>query len=433
MIRETLSAISLASHHALQRVTKDARIKTQVAHVNEWAFSMPHLSRITITNGPVHEIYVGLSQALVAALGPDPDTLARSREALLEETKAALLARMPARRPVISWAHLPADGNPRMLRGERSFILRHQAEAGNLYLMADVRSRREFESQTKPAWETNLAAEYLPHDIGRIDCIENRVMRQRMGMYLAQCEHDLTLVVPDGDGECHTKAGVVLRRQGTEDQDSLVISLDQRFVPEPGTEIEGSFGTMGRVVRFRTLCAGPVDLPLDGGGALSCVSLDLPRRFHLDQRRRYERVEPDSSLMARTAVLRNQDPTAEPSLTPPPSLPQCDVEDISFSGVGLRTRHEGAELLSEGTSVRVWLSGGDLERTLVVSGIVRRAESLPWGDGRQIIRLGIEFAGANAIERESIQHLRRYVMARQRVQLLNRKVAEPATSGDHGA
>src|SRR6056297_2552428 len=152
MLRETLTAIAQAGRAALQQTVAPDEPRILATQVREWSFALPGLGLVTVANSPVHQVYLGFSRPLAEHLA---DTAGQER--VLEEYKKQLVQRVPARRPIGSWQLLPPDGAPRVLRGVRSFILRQQTVAGNLYLMADLASRAELESLREPGWDLALA------------------------------------------------------------------------------------------------------------------------------------------------------------------------------------------------------------------------------------------------------------------------------------
>lgn len=432
MIRETLTAIGAAGRQALQCLGASVEVRTQISQVREWSFAMPHLVLVTVANSPIHQIYVGLSQPLAQALG-DP-----SRQGvLLEEFKQALAARVPAKRPIVTWTVLPPDGRARVLRGVRSFILRQQTKAGNLYLMADVASRCEYESLRQLGWEDELAAQLLPGDLGKVESIDSQIGLARLASYLVRCEHDLELFVPGADDLVHSGRAVLINTSKDQDQTLLWLSLDfdkeQRHLLQPGLELEGSFGAAGRLFRFRTRCVGEAGLALDDVAALPCAILQMPSRVHLDQRRRYFRVKPESPLVALLTILPalpDHDLLTQPlpqgpaaATVKPVGRLTASIVDLSFSGLGLLLEGEPPPELGLGGRVRMALEGEGLPRSLELSGQVLRLNRIPRGRGRCETSLGVEFAVEGPADQQSAQLLRQYVMAQQR-RLLARRSAD---------
>jgi len=414
MIRETLSAIGLASRRALNGRFRRQPWSTNVAHVREWSFAMPHLARVTVANSPLHQVYVGFSRNLVQNFGKDEAARQQGVNEYMQSLKDNLLASLPARRPIVKWEFLEPSAEPQVLRGVRSFILRHHSDVGNLYLMSDLASRQEYESLRDEDWADQVAAQQLPADIGRIDSIENNVMLDRVSTYLTRCEQDVELLIPGPDGEVHAANGVVLQRYKDDGGHGLQISLDldRRLGLDllPGMEVEGAFGASGRVFRFRTKCRDKSELNLEGLGVLPCLDLVFPSRFNLDQRRRYFRVEPKSPLNA-TLHVPSQASEAVVAAT---------VVDLSFSGAGLTVEGKTPAGLGPDVRVQVELNGSDLSEPLVISGMVRRFSVEPRGRGRETTHLGLEFVVADAKDRQSTQKIRQYVMAQQRSLLSSR-------------
>lgn len=408
MIRETLAALGLASRRALAGISRERSWQAQIAHVREWSFAMPHLSRIVVANSPVHQIYVGLSQDLARFLGESPAARERAHEQLLEALKVNLVANLPARRPIVTWERLEPSPEPRFLRGVRSFILRQHGAPGNLYLMADLASRWEYETLRDPEWLEKVSRELLPDDVGRIDVIEKPRHLDRLSTFVSRCEQDLELLIPGPDGDVHAVNGVVLGRSHREDALSLRLSLDLDrklgFDLAAGREFEGAFGAAGRVFRFRAVSRGEEPLALDGLGALTCLGLEFPRCIRLDQRRRYFRIEPEGDLTAR---LESIDTGAAAAAT---------VADLSFSGAGLVLAGSLAGLAS-GAPVRLAIDGFGGDETVAIAGLVRRLQTVPRGKGRHTTLVGVEFTVDGPGDRQATQQIRQYVMACQRALL----------------
>lgn len=424
MIHETLTAIGMAGRRALQSLGERVEVRTQISQVREWSFAMPSLARITVANSPIHQVYAGISQPLAQYLGD----LSR-QEVLYDRLKQALVERIPASRPIGALEILPPDGSARVLRGVRSFILRQQTAVGNLYLMAEVASRGEYESMRQAAWEEDLARQLLPRNLAKMDTIESQADITRLGSYLSRFEHDIEMLLPGADGLVHSGNGVLVNTSKGDGRTLLWLSVDfdkeQRTLLQPGRELEGSFGAAGRVFRFRAICAGSAALSLEGVADLSCTLIEMPQRFNLDQRRRYFRVTPGGYLSARMTV--SSMPAGFDLLSSPPSAstraPQeleARVVDLSFSGVGLVLMRERPTGLCDGCCVQLRLTGEGLSQNVELSGLVRRLHKKPCGRGRYEIQLGIEFIADRSEDRQGLQVVRQYVMAQQRELLASR-------------
>jgi len=420
MLCETLTAIAQSGKQALQRAATGPQLRTLVTQVREWSFAMPDLGLITVANSPVHQVYVGLSRPLAAHL----ERQAGGQQALLEELKTALVARVPARRPIGKWTLLPPDGSPHVLRGVRSFIVRQQTAAGNLYLMADLASRAEFESLREPGWDLALAEQALPPDLARLDVVDRPAVVRRLTSYLQRCEHDLELLVPGAGDHAHACNAVIVGRQRTGGDDVFLVSIDldreARDDLRLGEPIEGAFGAAGRVFRFRTHCRGQEAVDLEGLAALPCLQLEIPDHYALDQRRRYFRVQPQDELPGRLACV----PAEAAAATPPAADPPRDavavaVQDLSFSGAGLVIDGPAPAGLARDGLVHLWLSAG-FARPAVLTGLVRRCETRPLGRGRFQVCLGVEFVVRGPEDRLGTQQVRQYVMAQQRRLLASR-------------
>jgi hypothetical protein len=430
MIRETLAAIGTASSRAIYEITSQRPLRTQVTQMREWSFALPHLTRVTVANSPVHQIYVGIAKNLVQILGTDADAQARAHEHFMEALKGQLLATLPAKRPIVAWERVDPTDGPRELRGLRSFILRHQTAAGNLYLMTDLASRREYESMRDEAWESALAGQLLPAEVGRIESIEDPGEIDRLCTYLARCEHDLELLITSRDGDVQPTSAAVLRWVKHDDIPYLQLTCDLNrreadVELRPGLEIEGAFGAVGRLFHFRTRLEGEVEVSLDGLEPLSALEIELPRRVSLDQRRRYFRVTPDEVLRAHLEVLV---PAPDPDDDEPSDLeldgaltslvPEAAVEalvaDLSFAGVGVVLKTDTPPMLKVDARVRLRLEGEELEEPVTVTAEVRRLRREPSGRGRESTHVGLEFIVAGAADRHATQMIRQYVMGRQR-------------------
>lgn len=420
MIRETLTSIGLAGHRALTKVTAQHDWTTQVIHVREWSFTMPHVARITVANSPVHQVYVGFSRSLVRNLGPNRGARLQAMEQLMEILETNLVASLPVKRPIVTWEQLEPSAEPRVMRGFRSFVQRHQGGAGGLYLMADLASRQEYESLRDPAWTDQLAEQHFPADIGQIDCIENRTKLDAVSAFLSRCEHDLELLIPDRDGVVHAVNAVVMQRFKVDGGHSLRLSvdLDRRLDVQltEGLEVEGAFGAAGRVFRFRSRCLGESELGLDNIGHLPCMDMEFPRRFELDQRRRHYRLAPPAELTAELKELG--DPANGLDIRINASV--ASVVDLSFSGAGLALKGSAPTWLRSDAKVRVKLLGTALSQPLGFTGIVRRIEAVPCGRGRETTLLGLEFVVNESGEQQDTRKIRDYIMACERNLLRNR-------------
>jgi c-di-GMP-binding flagellar brake protein YcgR len=439
MIRETLAAIGTASSRAIYELTGQRPAKTQVTQMREWSFALPNLTRVTVANSPVHQIYVGMAKSLVTSLGKDEAARDRAHEELMEALKGQLLATLPVKRPIVRWERLDPSAEPRALRGMRSFILRHQTESGNLYLMTDLASRREFESMRDPDWESALGAQLLPEDVGRIECLEEPKDIDRLCTYLARCEHDLELLVPGNEGEVRPTSAVVIRRIKAGDHTLLQLSCDldrreQDLELRAGLELEVAFGAAGRLFHFRTALAREAELELEGIEPLPVLEIELPRRVSLDQRRRYFRVPPEEVVRAHIEILvPESDENAEEELEldgaltglVPEGAVEALVTDLSFAGAGVVLSNQAPGMLAVDSRVRIKFDGDEFPEPVAVTAEVRRLRVEPSGRGREATHLGLEFIVASVADRQATQVIRQYVMARQR-NLLSVRSGDPA-------
>lgn len=423
MIRETIAAIGLASRRAATSTMPHEDWRFQITHVREWSFVMPHLTRLTVSNGSIHQAFVAPSRRLFQSLGPDQAAREQVVDRFLTAFRDNLATSLPSRRPVINLERLAPSSEPQLLRGVRSFILRHTSATGNVYLLIDVASRREYETRRDPSWADGLDEHLLPADLGRCECVESAVALDRVATYLTRCEQDVELLIGGPDGSVCGASGVVLRRAKNDGRPCLQLSLDldrdHRGILVPGAEVEGAFGAAGRVLRFRTTCLGPGELALDGLGSLATVDLLPPLRYHLDQRRRYYRVTPAESLSARLTVVASV-PLAEGAGDGHSAACDAKVIDLSFSGAGLACSGRVPSGLAVGAAVSIELTGRELAPAVKVSGIVRGLRSRPCGRGRQETVVGLEFTTADHGDRIAAQQIRQYVMARQRHLLAQR-------------
>lgn len=417
MIRETIAAIGLASRRAAASTLPRQDWRFQISHVREWSFVLPHLTRLTIANGPIHQAFVAPSRSLVQSLGPDEAARDQVVDRFLATFRDNLTAALPSRRPIINLERLAPSSEPQVLRGVRSFILRHGSAVGNVYLLVDVASRREYEARRDPSWANDLDEHLLPADIGRADRIESTATLDRVTTYLTRCEQDVELLIAGPDGQVQGASGVVLRRGKNDGRPCLQLSLDldrgDRGILIPGTEVEGAFGAAGRVLRFRTTCLGAGELALGDLGNLATMDLLPPLCYHLDQRRRYYRVTPAELLAARLTVVAPAEAVAGAG---DGDAAACDAEviDLSFSGAGLACAGPVPSQLAIGAAVIIELTGRELTPPVRVSGIVRGLRTRPCGRGRQEMVVGLEFTTADHDDRIATQQIRQYVMARQR-------------------
>lgn len=422
MITDTIAAIGQSSLRAAAARTDP---RSQIVHVREWSFAMPHLTRLTVANSPIHQLYVCPSRSWIESMGSNDEQRRRAMERYLEDFQIELLAVLPAGRVSAKLEHFGPLPVLQALRGVRSFILRHRFESGNLYLLADLASRLEYETVLDSDWSRRSAAQFLPQDADRLDCIENRSMIDRICTYLARCEHDVELLLAGADGTIRSVNGVVLRRKPDGEGFRLQLSLDlgrQSGVEiRPACEVEGSFAVRGCVYRFRTRCLGPGSVPLGRLGRLATVDLQPPRRFHTEQRRQSFRVVTRKQLSARLTVLLpgSSAGTGHLAAAEPRSC-EAEVVDLGFSGAGLTCAGPVPGALRPGVKVRVALLGDEWSDPLSLTGSVRRVTERPSGSGRRVTSIGLEFLVERPADRAATQQIRQYVSEQQRHRLRQR-------------
>lgn len=106
MITDTIAAIGQNSLRAAAAASSQPELRSQVVHVREWSFVMPHLTRITIANSPIHQLYVWPSRSWLESLGSNDAGRWQNLERCLEEFKVALLAVLPAGRMIAKTENL---------------------------------------------------------------------------------------------------------------------------------------------------------------------------------------------------------------------------------------------------------------------------------------------------------------------------------------
>lgn len=437
MILETLDGLIRAGIDALQTTCGLTVRHTHVSLVANGSLTFPALGELRIRNGTLQTVHLGCDTALVGQL---PTRIAGQKgrsgiEVLAGRVLSSLLEDMEGRRPRGTVANLAVAPLTLHTRGQRTFGIRLETDAGRLFLLTEVPSKFELESARNSDLVTSLVAKYLPGETLQRPRLQAGLAIDNFLVLIRKLELDVCLELPEPDGTCTLRAGFVLAHGPRAGQRALHLCADladaAQVMPRPGQVLRASVGLEDRSLDFALEVLETGEQALAGGASLPTCWCLLPESIAIGQRRRSFRlplIEPLAVELECGAGLRLGSPWGDGT-----AAPQClagRLVDLSFEGarVVLPVDLE-SPVLEQGAPTRCRLTLPGEPGPLTVSAVVRRV-TLSLVDRNEWQReVGLEFVVAGDEDRDAAARLREFVLALQRFRLANRiGLAEAPTS-----
>jgi hypothetical protein len=428
MILETLDGLIRAGIDALQTTCGLTVRQAHVSLVGNGSLTFPALGELRIRNGTLQTVHLGCDTALVGQL-PERISGQKGRsgiEVLAGRVLASLLEDMEGRRPRGTVANLAVAPATLHTRGQRTFGVRLETDAGRLFLLAEVPSKFELESARNADVVAGLVAKYLPGDMLQRPSLQAGLAIDSFLVLIRKLEVDVCLELPEPDGTATLRGGFVLAHGPRGGQRALHLCADladpAQATPAPGQLLRASVGLEDRSLDFTLEVLETGRQALAGGASLPTCWCLLPEVITIGQRRRSFRlplVEPLAVELECAAGLHLGSPWGD-GAGAARRVPGR-VSDLSFEGarVVLPTDVE-SPVLEQGAQTRCHLSLPDDPAPLVISAVVRRV-TLGLVDRNEWQReVGLEFVVAGDEDRDAVARLRTFVLALQRFRLANR-------------
>ncbi len=433
MLIETLKNLIVAGSHALD-ATCGVQVRCEsVNQIRHGSVTFPSLGAIKITRGALQRIHLGCNSDLGTILMnlAEPGTDRTGVDALLDEFLKKLLSEMDSRNPKGMVQKTGIGTQTLYTRGVRSFGFRLDTEMGQLFLLAEVPSRLEFEEARGSEFLDTMISTFLPGDWIQRESIDSTGVIESFLVLLRKTEGDVELEFPCDDRECFIHSGVLLETCKVDGRSALRMSVDLASMggkgPQPGEEVVARFGLKDRSLRFNLRYLGTSTYPVAGEAALDCLLFEQPECLEIDQRRRAFRISVASRIPVEIEDLaQSTDPFHPDYGSDVGPLISGHLADLSFSGARMITDDEQEPVaLPEGTRVLCRLFFPDCPHGHEIHGIIRRSTTSLIGRDHTVADVGIEFLASPDMDRSAIDEIRQFVLSEQR-RWLARRVNVPA-------
>jgi len=428
MIPETLDALIRAGADALQTTCGLTVTAAHVSLVHHGSLTFPSLGELRIRNGTLQKVNLGCDTALVGQLAGRAGGADRRSgiEVLAARVLSNLIEEMEGRRPRGAVENLAVAPITLYTRGQRTFGLRLETDAGRLFLLAEIPSKIELEEAKNSDFLSGMIGTYLPRDWMTRERFESGGVIDNFLVFVRKVEADLYLEIPDG-GDAAGVRGAILLGAGSVDGCralKLCVDLADTDLPAPsrGDVIRATVGLEDRSFSFDLSYLGEAEHPLEMGSRLPCAWFAVPDHIAIRQRRRSFRLPPLEPVMAELECASGRcldSPWGDREVGHVRSTGR--VKDLSFDGARIvlpQTVDDPA--LEAGNRIRCHLHlPGEVE-PVVVSAMIRRV-TLSLADRNEWQRdVGLEFQVTGADDRAALARIREFVLAIQRNRLARR-------------
>lgn len=428
MILETLDGLIRAGIDALQTTCGLTVRQAHVSLVANGSLTFPALGELRIRNGTLQSVHLGCDTGLVGQL-PERINGQKGRsgiEVLASRLLASLLEDMEGRRPRGVVANLAVAPLTLHTRGQRTFGVRLETDAGRLFLLAEVPSKFELESARNADLVAGLVAKYLPGETLQRPQMQAGLAIDNFLVLIRKLELDVCLELPEADGTCTMRGGFLLAHGPRGGHRALQLCADLadagQALPAPGQVLRASVGLEDRALDFSLEVLETGQQPLAGGASLPTCWCLLPEAITIGQRRRSFRlplVEPLAVELECAAGLCLGSPWGDGADVSQRVAGR--ISDLSFEGARVILAPDVENpVLEQGAHTRCHLTLPEEPQPLVISAVVRRV-SLSLVDRNEWQReVGLEFVVAGEEDRDAAARLRSFVLALQRFRLANR-------------
>jgi c-di-GMP-binding flagellar brake protein YcgR len=428
MLLESLKTLILAGNQALLATGGLQVYSESVRQVRHGSLTFPAIGMVKITRGALQKIHIGGDSDLCSLLVnmEKPGTIDNGIDVLLQVFLEKLLEGMDNRNPQGQVGLLDIGPITLYTRGVRSFGFRLETDMGQLFLLAEIPSRLEYEQARGSEFLSTMVSTYLPRDWTSRELIDSPNMIENFLVFLRKAEGDVELEFPIGDGEFSINSGLLLETCRVNGQRALKMSVDlsnpEDPSPQPGDKVVGRFGVQDRAIRFELPYLGKSSYAVSGEASLDCVLFGLPEELIIDQRRRAFRIAVASRIPVEIEDLgQRSDPFSPMFGMEAQPLITGHLVDMSFSGARIISENDAiTPELVEGSRVMCRLFLPDRPHGHEIQGVIRRSTATMVG--RDEIRgdLGIEFLITPEMDRTSLEVIRQFVLTEQRTWLARR-------------
>jgi len=296
MLLDTLNALSKAGRAALQTVCGLTVNSESVSLLDQGSLTFPALGDLVISGGGLNRVHLGCDSSLCMRLSDQGDRAddGASIERLASSFRWHLLADIAGDRPRGKFENLAVEPVVLRTRGVRTFSFRFVTPAGQLFLLAEVPSRLEWEQAQGSGFLAAMAESYLPDGWATGDALRGPQGVESFLVFLRKVEADVYFNLPDPGGETLTVASFLVEPCTHDGKRALKFGMKLPGLPQDlpfiGADVKGSVGLGDRSVEFHCQYLGRDVKRIGEAGELTCCLLSWPEDLQVVQKRRSFRL-----------------------------------------------------------------------------------------------------------------------------------------------
>lgn len=423
MLLETLKALINAGRDALQTTCSLPVRSESVSQLSRGNLTFPALADIAMTGGSLRRVHMGCDSLLcgrlaeLADVGEHDSGLSVLTTSFLDQ----LVEEVPGRNPRGSVASLAVEPLTVRTRGIRTFGFRFETTAGQLFLLAEVPSRAEWERERGGEFLRVMSDSYLPESWAARDHLAGPTTVESFLVFLRKTELDVELQVPGLDRADGARSTFLVEQCHFGDERALKFALegadDTRSGLLPGSDVAARVGLDERSLEFRLRYLGASSYPVGGDADLDCALFAVPDVISVTQRRQSFRIPLEDEVVAELSAPA---PPRRGGLAGPARSVTGRIADLSFSGARITIDAAQPESCFEDGDLvhcRFHIGGG---RPVEIVATVRRSVTTLTEGAWPREELGLEFVAAPSRDSEALDTIRDFVLEEQRAWLARR-------------
>ena len=427
MLLDTLKALSKAGRAALQTVCGLTVTSESLSLLDQGSLTFPALGDLVIAGGGLNRVHLGCDSSLCMRLSGAgaPDGDGASIERLASSFRWHLLADIAGERPRGKFENLNVEPVTLRTRGVRTVSFRFVTPAGQLFLLAEVPSRLEWEQAQGSGFLAAMAESYLPDGWATGDALQGPQGVESFLVFLRKVEADVYFRLPLAGDEQRTVAAFLVEPCIVDGKRALKFGMKMPELPQDapflGSSVQGSVGLGDRCVEFTCQYLGKDTHRIGEAGELSCGVVSWPEDLQVVQKRRSFRLPLEEPIAVELALASGEDPIAAYKNGDDRELALGNLADLSFTGARVMLDpKEPTGRLQKGQHVvcRIWLPG--MPETVDVAAVVRRIATTRADRSDACEEIGLEFLPAGQQKMGVLDDVREFVLEEQRSWLARR-------------
>lgn len=424
MLLETIKALINAGRDALQQACGMPVRSESVSLLACGSLTFPALADVAVSGGGLRRVHMGCDSLLCSRLGElDPSGDHDSGLATLTSGFVdRLVAELPGRYPRGEVDSLAVEPRTIRTRGVRTCGFRFETAAGQLFLLAEVPSRVEWERERGGEFLRVMTESYLPDGWANRDELTGQTTVESFLVFLRRTEVDVEVQLPGAGPDGGVCSTFLVEQCRFDDRRALKFALsgcdDVRTGLLPGADVAARVGLDERSLEFRLRYLGTSSHHVGGGVDLPCALFEVPEVVSVAQRRQSFRIPLEKRIVADLVPpTRPRRGIAGDAQTTVSGL----VADLSFSGARITIDSAQPETsFADGDPVRCRLHLPGRARPVEVVAAVRRTVVTLAESAWPREELGLEFTGASSGDADSLDIIRGFVLEEQRTWLARR-------------